>query len=37
MIDEVIAGLARATGLGLPALFATLYVVTLSLLLSRPG
>ena len=33
MIDEVIGGLARMTGLGLPALFALLYVVTLSLLL----
>jgi hypothetical protein len=34
MIDEVIAGLARITGLGLPALFAALYVVTLTLLLA---
>jgi hypothetical protein len=34
MIDEVIAGLARTTGLGLPALFAALYAVTLILLLA---
>jgi hypothetical protein len=34
LIDEVIAGLARTTGLALPALFATLYCVTLSLLLA---
>src|SRR3954464_6156063 len=33
MIDETIAALARITGLGLPALFATLYAVTLGLLL----
>lgn len=31
-IDEVIAALARATGLSLPALFAALYCVTLTLL-----
>jgi hypothetical protein len=34
MIDEVIAGVARITGLELPALFAALYVVTLTLLLA---
>jgi hypothetical protein len=34
MIDEVIAVLSRATGLMLPSLFATLYCVTLSLLLA---
>jgi hypothetical protein len=34
MIDEVIAGLARVTGLSLPPLFAALYVLTLSLLLA---
>src|SRR3954469_15533566 len=34
MIDEVIAGLARSTGLALPSLFATLYCVTLALLLA---
>jgi hypothetical protein len=33
MIDETIAALARMTGLGLPALFATLYAATLALLL----
>lgn len=33
MIDETIAALARLTGLGLPALFAALYSVTLALLL----
>ena len=32
MIDEVIAGLARTTGLGLPALFGALYAITLVLL-----
>jgi hypothetical protein len=32
MIDEVIAGLARVTGLSLPPLFAALYALTLSLL-----
>jgi hypothetical protein len=34
MIDEVIAALSRVTGLGLPALFATLYATTLALLLA---
>jgi hypothetical protein len=34
MIDEVIAALARTTGLGLPPLFAVLYSVALSLLLA---
>jgi hypothetical protein len=34
MIDEILAGLARATGLTLPSLFASLYCVTLSLLLA---
>lgn len=34
MIDEVIAGLARTTGLALPPLFAALYALTLSLLLA---
>jgi hypothetical protein len=34
MIDEVIAGLARTSGLTLPSLFAGLYALTLSLLLA---
>ena len=34
MIDEVIAGLSRTTGLGLPALFAAMYCTALSLLLA---
>ncbi len=34
MIDETIAGLSRITGLSLPPLFATLYVITLGLLLA---
>jgi len=34
MIDETIATLSRLTGLGLPALFATLYAATLALLLA---
>ena len=34
MIDETIAALARLTGLSLPSLFATLYAITLALLLS---
>ncbi len=34
MIDETIALLSRATGLGLPSLFATLYATTLALLLA---
>ena len=35
MIDETIGLLSRTTGLGLPSLFATLYAVTLALLLAR--
>jgi hypothetical protein len=34
MIDETIAGLAKMTGLTMPALFLTLYVTTLALLLA---
>ena len=34
MIDETIAALSRASGLGLPSLFATLYATTLALLLA---
>jgi len=34
MIDETIAALSRISGLGLPSLFATLYAITLALLLA---
>jgi hypothetical protein len=34
MIDETIAALSRISGLGLPSLFATLYAMTLALLLA---